>query len=130
MLRQVRLELVPQLKEAVIQLHPAELGRISIRLTIEDEGLVARVRAEKREALDALERHLPELRAALSRQGVETQHVDLALGFHDERRANEGRSDRSQRGRPNRDEDSVTNAGELSPRLRRMASSGGIDTYA
>lgn len=129
-LRQVRVELSPAIKEAVIQLHPAELGRISIRLTVEDDRFVARVRAEKREALDALERHLPELRAALTRQGVETQQFDLALGFHDERRANDGKSDRAARGRSNTNEEPVGGLAERSPRLRRIAGGSGIDTYA
>lgn len=129
-LRQVRVHLTPKLDEAVIQLHPAELGRISIRLNVEDDGLVARVRAEKREALDALERHLPELRAALARQGIEAQHFDLALGFRDERPASDGRTPRAARGRGTTSDEPASTSVELGPRLRGLAASGGIDTYA
>lgn len=129
-LRQVRVAITPELKHAVIHLHPAELGRISIQLTIEDEGLVARVRAEKREAIDALEKHLPELRAALSRQGLQTQQFDLALGFHDERKPDDPRAGRPPHERGRVSSDAVNENDEPVRHVRRMLSEGAIDTYA
>ena len=83
-LDQFRLHLTPGLREATIELRPAELGRISIRLTVESGRINATLRAEKRATLDVLGRHLPELRASLSKQGIETESFDLALGFQND----------------------------------------------
>ncbi|MBI5364257.1 MAG: flagellar hook-length control protein FliK [Planctomycetes bacterium] len=129
-LRQVRVAITPELKHAVIHLHPAELGRISIRLTVEDEGLVARVRAEKREAIDALEKHLPELRAALSRQGIQTQQFHLALGFQDERKPGDARAGRSPHARGRTPSEAVSENDEPIQHVRRVLSESAIDTYA
>jgi len=78
-LRQVRVQLHPGLRAAEIRLEPEELGRISIRITLEQKRLRAVVRAERPETLEVLQRHLPELRAALAQQGLEPQEFDLAL---------------------------------------------------
>jgi len=80
-LRQFRLQLHPGLKTAVIQLAPAELGKIRIEMKIEGGKVRAMVRAEKPEALAALEAHLPELRAALEQQGLVADDLQLGLGF-------------------------------------------------
>lgn len=129
-LRQVRVQILPQARHAVIQLAPAELGKIAIHLRLEREGVVAEVRAEKRVALDALQRHLPELRAAFARQGFDTQRVDLALGF-DERRGGTATRDESTRRSPFEpaSEIAATHAGDEAP-LARWISATGIDTYA
>jgi len=127
-LRQVRVQLTPELKSAVIQLAPAELGRISIELRVDDDDeLWTRVRAERPEALEALRAHLPELRASLARQGHDVQHFDLALGFQDSRQGQE-----AQQGGPTRRPRSAlpeTEARELLP-LRRLLAADAIDTYA
>lgn len=134
-LRQVRVHLVPDLRNAVIHLAPAELGRISIRLSVEDERLVARVRAEKREALDALEKHLPELKTALARQGLHTQEIDLALGFRDERTGNPPGERAPSRGRSSSGAElaadpSVERGAIERATLARVLADGAVDTYA
>lgn len=78
-LRQVKVSLRPGIRSASIQLHPAELGRISIRLRIKEEGIQAVIRAESEGALSVLERHVPELRAMLEQQGFEGAEFDLGL---------------------------------------------------
>lgn len=129
-LRQVRVQILPQARHALIQLAPAELGKIAIHLRLERDGVVAEVRAEKRVALDALQRHLPELRAAFARQGFDTQRVDLALGF-DQRRGGTAARDESARRSPFAPaaEIAATHAGDEAP-LARWISATGIDTYA
>ncbi|MEM7516766.1 MAG: flagellar hook-length control protein FliK, partial [Planctomycetota bacterium] len=79
-LRQFRMQMQPGLNEATIHLRPAHLGRVAIRLSVEDGRLRATLRAEKSETLGILESHLPELRAALEGQGFEAQEFDLGLG--------------------------------------------------
>jgi flagellar hook-length control protein FliK len=129
-LRQVRLQLVPELKSAVIQLAPAELGRVSIELEIDKDQVVARVRAEQPEALGALQRHLPELRAALARQGLETQHVEFALGFQDGQRGRETQQGSRRSARAANEIDATDNAVHASVPLARALAVGGVDTYA
>lgn len=80
-MRQFRMQLNPGMKSALIELAPAELGRIRIELKLDGGKLRAIVRAEKPEALAALEAHLPELRSALEQQGLVADDLDLGLGF-------------------------------------------------
>lgn len=76
---QVRVQLRPGQRVAEIQLAPAELGRLAIRLKVERGNVHALVRVEQPETLAALERFLPELRAALSAQGLDVGGMDLGL---------------------------------------------------
>jgi flagellar hook-length control protein FliK len=78
-IEQVRVQLRPGQRSAEIQLAPAELGRLSIRLKVERGNVHAVVRVEQPETLAALERFLPELRAALSAQGLDVGGMDLGL---------------------------------------------------
>lgn len=78
-IEQVRVQLRPGQRAAEIQLAPAELGRLAIRLKVERGNVHAVVRVEQPETLAALERFLPELRAALSAQGLDVGGMDLAL---------------------------------------------------
>ena len=82
-LKQVRLHLAPGLREATLHLQPAWLGRVTIKIAVRSGRARAELRAERAEALEALERHLPELRAALADRGFEDAEVDLALGLGD-----------------------------------------------
>ena len=78
-IEQVRVQLRPGQRAAEIQLAPAELGRLAIRLKVERGNVHAVVRVEQPETLAALERFLPELRAALSAQGLDVGGMDLGL---------------------------------------------------
>ena len=80
-LRQVRFHLQPGQREASLHLEPAWLGRVSIRLAVRDGRARAELRAERPEALQALERHLPELRAALLERGFGETGLELELGL-------------------------------------------------
>lgn len=129
-LRQVRLVFAPRMEHAVIQLTPPDLGRIVVRLSVEDEGLVARVRAERRETLEALERHVPELRAALARQGIQTHRFDLALGLGSEARRDNARFDRPGATRGTGLDDNDTTNPEVLATVRHLLADGAVDTYA
>ena len=78
-LRQVRVALRPELRAANIDLTPAELGRVLIRLQVKGKKVHAVVRAEQDSTLALLERHLPELRAMLGQGGMEGAVIDLGL---------------------------------------------------
>ena len=128
-LRQLRVQLSPELRTATIQLSPPELGRISIRMRIEKGELHALVRAERRETLDALQRHVPELKATLEQAGIRARELDLQLGFEQRGAREDAQAARSGRSAgAGRDEEPELREAQL---LRTLsARSGGIDTYA
>ena len=78
-LNQVRLRLAPGLRSATLALHPAELGRVQVLIEVESGSVSAELRVESTEALSALERHIPELRALLSKDGQEVGTIELNL---------------------------------------------------
>jgi len=128
-LRQFRLHLTPGMRQATIQLQPAALGRISIRITLRNGEARTEIRAESAETLEALERHVPELRAALQNQGLETGDLELNLGFGQES------SDTS---RPSKDRTGAQDIHNDGPEAtlasdaitRKLLSETGVDTYA
>ncbi len=133
-LRQVRLRLSPELRQAVIQLEPRELGRIAIRISVTRGVVRAELRAEQQATLDALERHAPELKAALERVGLGAESFALQLGF-DDASAHEGPAGELPRGSRQRTSDFAAGEQPLSSaQLRsvatRLAAAGGVDTYA
>lgn len=133
-LRQVRMNLSGDLREATLQLTPEHLGRVSIRLRIEDGTMRAELRAQTPEALAALERHAPELRAALGAQAGSERAVDLRFGAmpfgaHSGAASGRGRAFGSRGARSNPALETPSLA-PLEGILARRLSNGGIDTYA
>jgi hypothetical protein len=134
-LRQVRLHLEGGVREASLSLMPAHLGRLQVKLSIVDGKVDAVVRAESPETLELLERHLPELREALAREGLGSGELRLELGL----RADHDRDGRT-RGElaPARARATAADASDPAGSERRIAhllqrlspDGGGVDTYA
>lgn len=100
-LGRIRVTLQPELREATIQLTPAELGRVQIRIAMHDGVMAASFRTETAQAREVLERQLPELRAMLAAQGIEAERIDVDLesnGF-DHRDTNAHTGDQPREGR-------------------------------
>ena len=64
---------------ARLQLHPAELGGVQVRLRMTAEGLTAAIAADRPEAVQALQQAGAELRRALEHRGLTVLSVDVAL---------------------------------------------------
>ncbi len=65
-----------------ITLHPAELGRIELRVTHgADQGLQVSVRAEQPHTVALLEQHLTELQSNLSASGLDVANVAISAGL-------------------------------------------------
>jgi len=130
-LRQVRLRFSPELRQAVIQLEPRELGRISIKISVVRGVVRTELRAENASALEALERHAPELQAALERVGLGGGSFALQLGFDGSpsQHASAGEQQRAQQGAVQPAERPEL---EGAPRAlaQRLAALSGVDTYA
>ena len=82
-LGQVRMRLVPDLRRATLHLEPAELGRMSIDVSVEDGSVRAELRVESVETLASLERFLPELRAMFAQAELEVSEIDIQLAGED-----------------------------------------------
>jgi flagellar hook-length control protein FliK len=65
-------------QEFQIQLHPDTLGRLHVRLSIEDGAVTIRVRAESGEARSAIESGLGSLRQSLEEQGLRVDRLVVA----------------------------------------------------
>ncbi|MBK7642625.1 MAG: flagellar hook-length control protein FliK [Planctomycetes bacterium] len=130
-LRQMRVQLSPGLRTATIQLTPVDLGRITIRMHVDAGELRAVVRAEKRETLEALERHVPELKATLDQLGIQTRQLDLQLGFEHQGAQPDPRGAQPHAGQPTQREIEQEARVERQRLIQTLAAqSGGIDTYA
>jgi hypothetical protein len=128
-LRQLRVNMNPALRSATVQLAPADLGRLSIKLRVQDGRVHAEVRAETVETLSILERHIPELQASLASSGLEVEGFELSLGMGDEGSgASDDAAAQPQASTPGESSGDVTIEPELL--ARAVARRSGLDTYA
>ncbi|MBL8858735.1 MAG: flagellar hook-length control protein FliK [Planctomycetes bacterium] len=127
-LRQLRVQITPQLQEARIQLHPLELGRVSIHIAMEDGRMRTTVRAERVETLNAIQSQLPELRASLRQSGIETQDFQLTLGFESSDRGSERRTPSGRDGGNKSAAETLVT--EHTQQLRTALAKSGVDLYA
>ncbi|HTF89129.1 MAG TPA: flagellar hook-length control protein FliK [Planctomycetota bacterium] len=131
-LRQVRVGLSADLREANIHLAPESLGRVSIRLRVEHGALTADVRAESVQALRALELHAPELKAALAGHAAETRTLELSFSLmnsHTGDGPGRGQDSRSDSPRASHHRFDLTPV-QVEHALARRLSTSGVDTYA
>jgi flagellar hook-length control protein FliK len=77
-LDQIRVAIHPGLRRISIALTPIDLGRVDVRIALEGDGLVAHLRVEAPETYQALERHLPELRASLEQAGLDVTRLEVS----------------------------------------------------
>lgn len=129
-LRQLRLELAVGRHEARLQLEPADLGRIAVRLALERGKLRAEVRAESSDTLAVLQRHVPELRAMLEARGVTAESFDFQLGFQDGRHGGAQGGDERRGARSGASEPTSTFARAAREVRSLVRGVWGIDTYA
>ncbi|HVP39531.1 MAG TPA: flagellar hook-length control protein FliK [Candidatus Saccharimonadales bacterium] len=115
--------------EATVRLRPESLGRVEIRLHLEDGHLRAQFAADRPEVRAALRQHLPELERALAggRGGVNSLSVEVGGTMEDRGRAGFGPAPRRRAASPARAE--IVN--ETSPaRALRAPGTGRLDLYA
>ncbi|MFN0009429.1 MAG: flagellar hook-length control protein FliK [Planctomycetota bacterium] len=117
-------------RSAVVDLEPAELGRVSISLSLERDGHVrADVHAQRREGYAALEARLPDLRASLIERGFTDASVSLSLGLPDSRSQRSGAE--SRRGSSNTSRGRALAAAEIQALLPAPpARHGAVDLWA
>jgi flagellar hook-length control protein FliK len=115
-----------------VQLRPEELGRVEIKLEVQDGQVKATVTADRPETLQLLKNEAPSLQQSLSNAGLEANAGSLSfqLRSDQQRQANQGggRQDRRARGI---DGDGNQTAGtpslQPSSGLRATSAAGGVD---
>jgi hypothetical protein len=116
---------------ARLQLHPAELGGIDVRLRVTSEGLTASIAAERPEAVQALQQAAAELKRTLEHRGLTVLSVDVTLagpaGGSNGGQAQAG-SDRSAGGatHTNGGQEAVADATEADPTTPRSVPAGAL----
>jgi len=126
-----------------MQLNPASLGRINVRLEAVNGEITARFEAQNAQVRAALEGHVAELKQSLENQGVKIQSVEVTLASHEfeqnlmqgqdgnAQNANEGRRSGLRRINLNEDEDEeiegigLSDEGEAERIARSMMNANG-----
>ncbi|MBI5837322.1 MAG: flagellar hook-length control protein FliK [Candidatus Eisenbacteria bacterium] len=118
----------PGSSEATVRLHPESLGKVEIRLRMENGHLQAQFAADSPEAREAIRQHLPELERALAdARGVTSLRVEVGGSFE-----GHGRRDAA----PARTRPAVPRAATTTteiapaPGAPRAAREGRLDLYA
>jgi hypothetical protein len=85
-IKQITLRLGPDGGKMRVHLDPPELGRLDIRMVVE-KGAVLQlsIAAERPEVLMMLNKHVPELRQALTQQGLDLSSTDVQTGLFEDR---------------------------------------------
>jgi len=65
-------------QRANLQLHPAELGALQIRVTMMDNSAHVEIHAQNADTGDLLESLLPKLQSALEQQGIKVDELKLS----------------------------------------------------
>jgi flagellar hook-length control protein FliK len=63
--------------QAHIQLHPPQLGELTLQVNVTDRAVTVSLIAEHAQIADLLARHLPELRQALEGAGIRMEELDV-----------------------------------------------------
>ena len=136
-LKQIRLSLKGGAKEVTVQLSPAELGRLAIKMRLKDGKLTTVIRVESPMTLEMLEKQAPELRAVLAQQGFESETVEFELGFGSQYGGAPTRDDSNARGsiratRPETQPETTGDSSDIPPdHLTRVShDENHVDTFA
>ena len=126
-LNQFRMQLHPGLRSATIQLAPAELGRLSIRIQVEGDQVQARISADNEETLSVLRQHVHELESAFADQGYQELGFEFVL---DQETARHGGESSHERDASRGLEQLVDNTFTSEEGIRNRSDALGVDTYA
>jgi len=90
-IKQIAFELSPDGGKMLVHLDPPELGRLNIHMVVE-KGAVLQlsIAAERPEVLAMLDKHIPELRQALTQQGLDLSGTDVQTSLFEHREHGDG----------------------------------------
>jgi flagellar hook-length control protein FliK len=67
-----------------LNLHPPELGRLTVKLFSEDGHMSLHMHANNQQVQEVLERHMPRLRESLQQQGIELDDAMVSADSREE----------------------------------------------
>lgn len=105
-----------------LQLHPAELGAITITLVARNGELTAQIRSERSETAEALSRQMDAIRANLEEQGVKVDKIEVTV----ENQTDNGRGDFENLDQHNSWQEEASRRRELN-RLRNLSALRNMD---
>ncbi len=80
LVRNAKLRLSDQRQEALIQLKPEKLGRIKLKITVEDGVITGKIIAETNEARELLDMGFQDLKEEFERSGITVDSFDISTG--------------------------------------------------
>jgi len=101
-----------QRSEIKLQLHPASLGSMRVRLVSTSQEVTARFETTNEAARSAVEQNLPQLRESLDKAGIKVDHVEVVL---DEQRARQQHSHFQNQRKQTSDIDNADNVPQPDP---------------
>ena len=110
-----------QRSEIKLQLHPASLGSMRVKLVSTSQEVTARFETTSEVARTAVEQNLPQLRESLDKAGIKVDHVEVVL---DEQQARQQQSHYQNQRKQTSDIDITDNAAQQDP----SKGGGGIST--
>ena len=73
-----------QIQELAVRIQPQSLGKVLLRVAVEEGQLVAKFLTESNQAKGILELNLPQLRESLAKEGLVLERCQVALGWSQE----------------------------------------------
>ncbi|PIE65839.1 MAG: hypothetical protein CSA26_02255 [Desulfobacterales bacterium] len=67
-----------------LKLYPKELGELQMEIQVKNDNIKAHITAQNLQAQEALDRHLPRLKATLAEQGFELRQVEITVAASDQ----------------------------------------------
>jgi flagellar hook-length control protein FliK len=120
-----------------LRLDPPELGEVTIRIASREGSMSGEIAVENRHVHDVVQRHLVDLREALTGQGVQVDRLDVSVDGRSAADADREprqalHDDRPGRGTPEdpQDREQHPSAWDGRPRGRSDLSEGGVDFVA
>ena len=118
-----------KIQQIEIQLNPAELGSMNIRINLQNEQAVVSFIVQNQQAKEAVEENMDKLKNMLAESGVDVG--DANVEQQDQQAANnEEQNAQSRNAKNGTQEDDVEQGLEINPSKLVKASSTGVDYYA
>jgi len=117
-----------KIQQVEIQLDPAELGSMNIRINLQNEQAVVSFMVQNQQTKEAVEENIDKLKNMLAESGVDVG--DANIEHKDKQAADEEQNAKSQNARNTMEEDDLEQNIEINPDKLVKASSTGVDYYA
>jgi len=117
-----------KIQQVEIQLDPAELGSMNIRINLQNEQAAVSFMVQSQQAKEAVEENIDKLKNMLAESGVDVGEASIEQ--KDKQATDEEKNAESENARNAKQEDDIEQNIEINPDKLVKASSTGVDYYA